>query len=146
MNDYLWKGTRRRTNIADAPRDATGKFLIDPVPSEVLNPGNPLRDLVVAATPPEVGERSHCTANWSLATKWHVDDNLGESWVMFLDGPGGYTGGELELEDGTLLSERGVWHRIPHGVSHRVRDIEGKKLSVVWYDKAPRSPTECCEQ
>ena len=47
-----WTGSKRRVNITDAPRDATGRYLADPVWSEVLGPKDgDLRARVDACTP-----------------------------------------------------------------------------------------------
>ena len=67
LRKHKWVGTRRRTNITDAPRDRTGNFLLVPIFSEVVSYPS-LRLLVDRASPGAAKELPNIVFNRMLPT------------------------------------------------------------------------------
>ena len=68
------------------------------------------------------------------------DGNTGHSWMLWL---GDYTrGGELNVEDGTVIAGKGIWHRFQGQQPHWNTPHEGGvKHSVILYrsNRTPKS-------
>ena len=76
----------------DAPRNATGKFLIDAIPSDQLRSGEILelmRELLPDIRPTRV------QVNRNAELDWHRDSTIGQSGTVIF---GRWTGGRLEVE------------------------------------------------
>ena len=76
------------------------------------------------------GEHFTITINKDVTCYPHKDQgNVGDSAILFL---GDFKGGELLGEDGTVLSEKRVWHRFNGAeVLHWNLPHEGTKLTIV---------------
>ena len=80
-------------------------------------------------------ERTCITINKNLVCLPHKDPNNADySYILFL---GDYDGGELLFEDGTVISERYVWHKFDgRNLTHWNNPItRGTKYSVVIFNR-----------
>jgi hypothetical protein len=68
--------------------------------------------------------------NKNVTCKRHRDGNDGHSYILWL---GDYKGGELLFDDGTVLSEKYVWHKINGQNYHWNNPHEGLKYGIVLY-------------
>ena len=46
---------------------------------------------------------------------------------------GGFSGGALHFDDGTTLTQKGVWHRIDGRIPHWNDEHTGTKYSIILY-------------
>ncbi len=78
-----------------------------------------------------VPEENFCmTVNKNVQTYPHRDSlNKGDAAILFL---GDFTGGELHAENGTIISEKRVWHRFNNaGLLHWNVPHQGTKYSII---------------
>ena len=122
-----------RTNLSTDLRWSGRKpFLRTAVLSNTLSSG-PILDLCREMLGDHI---NRVTLNHQVTCGAHRDGrNVGESHIIFF---GTYEGGELCLEDGRVLSERGVWHRFDGSrLLHWNLPHTGDKWSVVaWRGRA----------
>ena len=76
---------------------------------------------------------THVLVNRNVTCRRHKDGNDGHSYILWL---GDYVGGELLFDDGTVLNEKYVWHKINAQDYHWNNPHEGLKLGIVLYRKA----------
>ena len=96
-------------------------------------------ELLESIAPEWYGEETKVILNKDVTCEPHRDSNDGHSWICFL---GDFEGGELCFEDGTTLSEKGVWHRMNGRILHWNLPHTGTKYSVIVFR---RSGTSCAK-
>ena len=94
-----------------------------------------LREAVQAIAPEWWGDETKIVVNRNVQCARHVDGNEGHSWVMWF---GDFTGGELVFDNGDVLTEKRVWHKIDGRIAHWNTPHEGTKYSVILYRIKPR--------
>ena len=134
MDAYRSKGAKTRFNLVekDAPRDATGQFLRDTIPSDKVTEGR-VFDICKRLAP-------SCRFNIVQVNNFihhrqcqkHLDrKNVGDPKFALL---GNCRGGWLWLEDGRRFREKKKWHTCDGAqVSHRVEAFTGTRHSVILY-------------
>ena len=76
------------------------------------------------------GEHFTITVNKDVTCYPHKDQgNVGDSAILYL---GDFSGGEMQAEDGTVLSDKRVWHRFNGAeVLHWNLPHEGTKYTII---------------
>ena len=98
--------------------------------SEVLPKETELKELIKSIAPEWWGDETKVLLNKNVTCKRHRDGNDGHSYILWL---GDYVGGELNFDDGTVLSDKYVWHKINGQNYHWNNPHEGLKYGVVLY-------------
>ena len=136
LNKRRWAKDCLRANIAEphqiVMRGVRKNVKIALVQSEVLpKKETELRELIKSIAPEWFGdEETKVLLNKNVTCKRHRDGNDGHSYILWL---GDYTGGELLFDDGTVLSDKHVWHKIDGRNYHWNNPHEGLKYGVVLY-------------
>jgi hypothetical protein len=135
LNKRRWAKDCLRANIAEREqivmRGVKKNVKIALVQSEVLpKKGTELRELIKEIAPEWWGDETKVLLNKNVTCKRHRDGNDGHSYILWL---GCYTGGELLFDDGTVLSEKHVWHKIDGRNYHWNNPHEGLKYGIVLY-------------
>ena len=141
LKKHRWPSFCRRLNIVppEFRSEATwgyGRLCLRRTKSQAFGADNkkmrPLYDHIVSMLPEDFPRMEHLcmTINHNVTCYPHRDRaNIGDVLIMFL---GDFEGGELHMEDGTVYSEKRVWHRYDGaGVTHWNTEHVGEKYSVI---------------
>ena len=135
LNKRRWAKDCLRANIAEPHqityRGVNKNVKIALVQSEVLPKKEvELRGLIESIAPEWWGDETKVLLNKNVTCKRHRDGNDGHSYILWL---GCYTGGELLFDDGTVLSEKYIWHKIDGRNYHWNNPHDGLKYGIVLY-------------
>ena len=124
------RGTHRRTNLTDAPRDSHG-LLKEALPSDLVRHG-PIIDICRAMLPSSPRITEVCMNRFTHHSQCgpHQDIHNTEDSFIALDGD--FVGGGLAFEDGQVFTTKRQWLRYPgHRPTHWVQPFKGVRVSIV---------------
>lgn len=136
LNKRKWAKDCLRANIAEphqiVMRGVKKNVKIAVLQSEVLPARETeLRALIKSIAPEWWGdEETKVLLNKNVTCKRHRDGNDGHSYILWL---GDYIGGELVFDDGAILSDKYVWHKINGQSYHWNNPHTGLKYGIVLY-------------